>query len=113
MSYILKGRLCGLVCDDCEEPLARVTVRLYRAEADDRAGLTPPVPDQPCIDSGRPDVGVQNAQDVGPCHKTGPVLSPEFHQEVAHMEGDGLLADRFLQREAVHATFTMAEYHLA
>jgi hypothetical protein len=36
MSYILKGRLCGRVCDECEEPLARVTVRLYEAEADDR-----------------------------------------------------------------------------
>ena len=36
MSYILKGRLCGLVCDECEEPLARVGVRLYQAEADDK-----------------------------------------------------------------------------
>ena len=31
MSYTLKGRLCGFLCDDCDEPLASVTVRLYRA----------------------------------------------------------------------------------
>ena len=36
MSYTLKGRLCGLVCDECEEPLARVGVRLYEAEAGDQ-----------------------------------------------------------------------------
>jgi hypothetical protein len=36
MGYILKGRLCGLVCDDCDEPLARVGVRLYQPEADDK-----------------------------------------------------------------------------
>ena len=36
MSYILKGRLCGLVCDDCDEPLANVGVRLYQAAADDK-----------------------------------------------------------------------------
>jgi len=36
MSYTLKGRLCGLVCDECEEPLARVGIRLYQAEADEK-----------------------------------------------------------------------------
>jgi hypothetical protein len=36
MSYILKGRLCGLICDDCDEPLARVGVRLYQPESDDK-----------------------------------------------------------------------------
>ncbi len=36
MGYILKGRLCGLVCDECDEPLARVGVRLYQPEADDK-----------------------------------------------------------------------------
>jgi hypothetical protein len=36
MSYVLKGRLCGLVCDECDEPLARVAVRFYAAEADEQ-----------------------------------------------------------------------------
>jgi hypothetical protein len=36
MSYLLKGRLCGLVCEECEEPLARIVVRLYRPEVDDK-----------------------------------------------------------------------------
>ncbi|HEX8353653.1 MAG TPA: hypothetical protein VF611_12180 [Pyrinomonadaceae bacterium] len=35
MPYIFKGRLCGYICDECPEPLSRVTVRLYRV-ADDR-----------------------------------------------------------------------------
>ena len=30
MSYTFKGTLCGLFCDECEELLANVTVRLYR-----------------------------------------------------------------------------------
>ena len=30
MSYVLRGSLCGFICEDCEEPLANVTVRLYR-----------------------------------------------------------------------------------
>lgn len=29
MRYIFRGRLCGLLCADCREPLARVKVRLY------------------------------------------------------------------------------------
>lgn len=29
MGYILRGRLCGYICDECEEPLRRVKVRLY------------------------------------------------------------------------------------
>ena len=29
MSYVLRGRLCGFLCDDCQEPLANVVVRLY------------------------------------------------------------------------------------
>src|SRR5947208_1333232 len=36
MGYVLKGRLCGFVCDECDEPLAAVTVRLLRPEADER-----------------------------------------------------------------------------
>ncbi len=31
MSYTFKGRLCGYLCEECQEPLARVRVRLYRA----------------------------------------------------------------------------------
>ena len=29
-NYVLKGRLCGTLCDDCIEPLSGVKVRLYR-----------------------------------------------------------------------------------
>ena len=31
MAYIFRGRLCGLICPECPEPLANVTVRLYRS----------------------------------------------------------------------------------
>jgi hypothetical protein len=31
MSFVFKGQLCGYICGDCQEPLANVTVRLYRA----------------------------------------------------------------------------------
>jgi hypothetical protein len=36
MSYVLRGRLCGYICDECWEPLVRLTVRAYApaAEAD-------------------------------------------------------------------------------
>lgn len=30
MPYIFRGRLCGYICDECPEPLARVRVRIYR-----------------------------------------------------------------------------------
>ncbi|HEY0173710.1 MAG TPA: hypothetical protein VGB98_22040 [Pyrinomonadaceae bacterium] len=30
MPYIFKGRLCGYICDECPDPLSRVTVKLYR-----------------------------------------------------------------------------------
>lgn len=30
MAHIFKGRLCGHICDDCEDPLGDVVVRLYR-----------------------------------------------------------------------------------
>jgi len=30
MNYTFKGRLCGYLCDQCSEPLAKVKVRLYR-----------------------------------------------------------------------------------
>lgn len=30
MDYLLNGRLCGYLCGDCSEPLAHVTVRIYR-----------------------------------------------------------------------------------
>lgn len=30
MGYVLKGRLCGYLCAECQEPLAHVRVRLYR-----------------------------------------------------------------------------------
>lgn len=36
-SYIFRGRLCGLICNDCPEPLADVTVRLYRLRDDRNA----------------------------------------------------------------------------
>jgi len=40
MSYILKGRLQGLICAECIEPLATVKVRLYRvARQDDVTAL--------------------------------------------------------------------------
>jgi len=29
--YTFKGRLCGLICEECPEPLANVKVRLYRS----------------------------------------------------------------------------------
>ena len=31
MKYIFKGRLCGLICAECPEPLANVKVRLYKS----------------------------------------------------------------------------------
>src|SRR3954470_1784807 len=31
MAFVFRGRLCGLICSECPEPLANVTVRLYRA----------------------------------------------------------------------------------
>jgi len=34
MTYIFKGKLCGLICADCPEDLSNVTVRLYRTRAD-------------------------------------------------------------------------------
>jgi hypothetical protein len=34
MAYNFKGRLCGLICSECPEPLANVVVRLYRSRAD-------------------------------------------------------------------------------
>src|SRR5262245_42579767 len=39
MGYVLKGRLCGHVCEECEEPLANVTVRLYRPTSEQTAAL--------------------------------------------------------------------------
>jgi hypothetical protein len=30
MAYTFRGNLCGLICPECPEPLAQVTVRLYR-----------------------------------------------------------------------------------
>lgn len=30
MSYIFKGKLCGYICGECQEPLAGLKVRLYR-----------------------------------------------------------------------------------
>lgn len=35
MPYVFKGKLCGLICAECPEPLAEVTLRLYRL-ADDQ-----------------------------------------------------------------------------
>lgn len=32
MAYIFKGRLCGLICPECPEPLSNVKVRLYRSQ---------------------------------------------------------------------------------
>lgn len=34
MNYLFKGRICGYICDECSEPLARVKVRLYRSRPD-------------------------------------------------------------------------------
>lgn len=31
MAYIFRGKLCGLICPECPEPLANVVVRLYRS----------------------------------------------------------------------------------
>ncbi|MFN0106711.1 MAG: hypothetical protein ACKV2U_32030 [Bryobacteraceae bacterium] len=31
MSYIFNGKLCGLICPECPEPLSNVKVRLYRS----------------------------------------------------------------------------------
>src|SRR4051794_13483493 len=31
MPYVFRGRLCGLICAECPEPLANVVVRLYRS----------------------------------------------------------------------------------
>jgi hypothetical protein len=34
VNYIFKGRLCGYICGECSEPLAKVKVRLYRTRED-------------------------------------------------------------------------------
>ncbi len=34
MDYLFNGRLCGYLCGDCSEPLANLTVRLYRTRTD-------------------------------------------------------------------------------
>jgi hypothetical protein len=34
MAYTFKGRLCGLICAECPEPLSHVRVRLYRHRPD-------------------------------------------------------------------------------
>ena len=39
MAYRLQGRLCGFICDDCQEPLANVTVRLYRPTSEQTTAL--------------------------------------------------------------------------
>ncbi|MEW5987042.1 MAG: hypothetical protein AB1791_10450 [Chloroflexota bacterium] len=36
MSYIFRGRLCGYLCDQCDEPLSNVVIRLYRVQSDPR-----------------------------------------------------------------------------
>ena len=33
MAYILRGKLCGLICAECPEALSHVIVRLYRPRA--------------------------------------------------------------------------------
>jgi hypothetical protein len=33
MSYVFRGRLCGLLCDECREPLDGVKLRLYSTRA--------------------------------------------------------------------------------
>src|SRR5690242_8561431 len=34
MPYLFRGRLCGLICAECPEPLSSVTVRLYRSRSE-------------------------------------------------------------------------------
>jgi hypothetical protein len=36
MPYIFRGRLCGLICEDCPEPLSSIRVRLYRNRPDQK-----------------------------------------------------------------------------
>lgn len=38
MAYVFRGRLCGLICDECPEALSNVVVRLYRTR--DIKGVT-------------------------------------------------------------------------
>ena len=54
MSYVFKGRLCGYVCEKCDEPLAGVKVRLYRAEADDKLAARAVADPRESNRSGRP-----------------------------------------------------------
>ena len=37
MSYTFKGRLCGYLCNECFEPLAKIKVRLYRLRPEQNA----------------------------------------------------------------------------
>jgi hypothetical protein len=39
MNYLLKIRLCGRICDECFEPLSKVTVRLYSRSDEGTANL--------------------------------------------------------------------------
>ncbi len=34
MNYVFRGRLCGLICPECPEPLSNVKVRLYRIRSE-------------------------------------------------------------------------------
>ena len=34
MSYLFRGRLCGLLCERCREPLSNLRVRIYRNRGD-------------------------------------------------------------------------------
>ena len=43
MPYIFRGNLRAYLCDECQEPLRGVIVRLYRA---DREALPDPAPDR-------------------------------------------------------------------
>jgi hypothetical protein len=39
MAYVISGRLCGYICDECPDPLGRVLVRFYRIADRDRERL--------------------------------------------------------------------------
>ncbi len=65
MAYLLKLRLCGRVCDKCEDPLAGVKVRLYDSVAENVAALAAANPKSTFAAVGEKEISKKSARLVG------------------------------------------------
>ncbi|PZS28942.1 MAG: hypothetical protein DLM58_16320 [Pseudonocardiales bacterium] len=65
MSYIVRGRLCGYLCDDCDEPLAGSVVRFYSSEGDQTAARAAAQPKDTMILRASSDVEALAGRFVG------------------------------------------------